>query len=931
MSGFARSRDRIGRDDYRETMTERVVLTGRGEQLEELLAVISRMDESGSVFVVVDGARGVGRSAFLEGLAQRLEVRDAPPRVVRVVGVPWESAIPFGVLDQLAPSSTVRGTQDDYFAPAAHIVSALLTVSAEGPLATVLLIDDAQDADASSLRALATAVRHNRSARLAVVCTRRPRPAGDPETHRVLDVAADRRFVLSPLRIGSVAEMAAERGIALSVSSVGELVRHTGGLPKHISALLDELPRDVWRGVRPQLPAPSFVFSEVRASLSECDSVARRMVEAVAVLGSAGALPTVCSLARIEDPWTAIDAAERRGLLVVHHESSAIVLDIPDPMVRAAVLATMSRPLRAHMHRQAAEVLTDPADVLAHTVEADPLPGIGMSEELAHLATERAARGEWATAAELFELSSRTAVEPGRRDDMIVRAVDALLGAGDVRTAAGHVAEIESLAETPMRNAVLGYLAILRGRPQEADARLERAWQLVRTSREPEIAAVICHRQVLHNLARCDGAKLVEWADRAVELVGADHSTAVEAQAIRGLGLGGTGRTTEALASYRDLWGQAGTGAVGQRVQMGAGWLHLATDHVELARAELESAAPTDFLGGSTRIALWARAWVARTYFVTGDWDAALRTVGEGADLGDSSGQALIVPLLQWTATQIHALRGDWVAASDSARRGDAGARDYAIMRVPAALAHAAVAEARADYPAVLRALAPLTEPWARKDVSETGFWPWPDVYANALVVEGRLQEADEFLAEHEARATVNAHRSGSARLACARGRLHGALGDLDSARVSFEHALTLLAPLPLVYDRARVNFAYGQTLRRAGKRREADSVIAAAREGYLAIGATTYVRRCDRELKAGGVHAVLKDRPSDTLTPQEDAVAGLVSTGMTNREVASELFLSVKTVQFHLTRVYAKLGIRSRAELAATKARERPTFAAEP
>ena len=67
-------------------------------------------------------------------------------------------------------------------------------------------------------------------------------------------------------------------------------------------------------------------------------------------------------------------------------------------------------------------------------------------------------------------------------------------------------------------------------------------------------------------------------------------------------------------------------------------------------------------------------------------------------------------------------------------------------------------------------------------------------------------------------------------------------------------------------------------------------------------------------------MHAVLKDRAHDALTPQEDAVSSLVATGLTNREVAAELFLSVKTVQFHLTRVYAKMGIRSRAELAAAR-----------
>lgn len=155
------------------------------------------------------------------------------------------------------------------------------------------------------------------------------------------------------------------------------------------------------------------------------------------------------------------------------------------------------------------------------------------------------------------------------------------------------------------------------------------------------------------------------------------------------------------------------------------------------------------------------------------------------------------------------------------------------------------------------------------------------------------------------------------------RGRIHGARGDIDAARETFEAALENLATLSLPYDRARVNFAYGQTLRRAGRRREADAVMRTARELYATLGATSYVQRCDRELKAGGLKASgdgtrRSHMDLAALTPQEKAVAALVAAGNTNKDVAGELFLSVKTVQYHLTRVYAKLGIRSRSELAA-------------
>jgi DNA-binding CsgD family transcriptional regulator len=96
--------------------------------------------------------------------------------------------------------------------------------------------------------------------------------------------------------------------------------------------------------------------------------------------------------------------------------------------------------------------------------------------------------------------------------------------------------------------------------------------------------------------------------------------------------------------------------------------------------------------------------------------------------------------------------------------------------------------------------------------------------------------------------------------------------------------------------------------------------VIGVARELYLSLGATTYVTRCDRELKAGGLRQVRATRADVDLTPQEESVSSLVSQGLSNREVAAELYISPKTVQFHLTRVYAKLGVRSRSELAALR-----------
>jgi DNA-binding CsgD family transcriptional regulator len=234
-------------------------------------------------------------------------------------------------------------------------------------------------------------------------------------------------------------------------------------------------------------------------------------------------------------------------------------------------------------------------------------------------------------------------------------------------------------------------------------------------------------------------------------------------------------------------------------------------------------------------------------------------------------------------------------------------------------MASVAMAETRAwSTDALLRAFSRSP----RGGLDEPGFWPWHDVYANALVVTDRLTEAEAFLAPLEELAHRRGHRSASARLGYVRGRLLAARGDLPGAEAAFEQARARLAALPLPYERARVDFAHGTTLRRAGRRRDAAALLTTARQAFAALGAQVYVERCDRELRTGRPAARGAEADAALLTEQERTVATLVATGMTNQEVAAGMMLSVKTVQFHLTRVYAKLGVRSRSELAARSAR---------
>ena len=866
--------------------------------------------------MLVEGPAGIGKTALIRRFLE--EAR--PPIVVGAAGDEAETHLPYGMLAQLLagiPDATAvvgQLTGDrEHLSVGARMLRVLDNIQAQGPV--VLVIEDAHWVDAPSLQALTFALRRLHADQVLAVFAAWDEPARLTEgVRRLAEGERGLRIRLAGLPADELAELAAGLGVGpLPRRARERLFEHTGGSPIHARALFEELdPHTSWWAEEP-LPAPRSFASMVLARLAGCSPSTKRLVEGSAVLGLRCSLGLALRLADVDDAAGPLEEAAVPRLLEVTDGTRTVAF--PHPLVRAAVYHGMGPSQRSALHNRAAAALEGGA-ALDHRVAAVLGEDAALAVEVAAYAREEAARGGSAAAAAHLVAAAWLHPEGGSREDLLLDAFELLLFSGEVADAVLLVPDVQRCVDSARRLTLLGHLAVLTGHQDEAEVLLRAAWDRCDPAAEAVLAMLTSAQLAQMCLLDLRVEEAIEWARRSMAAAGPARAT--PALAVLVIGLGMVGRSDEALALAGRQPGPDSDSPAGLLLRFGQGIVKMWNDDLPGARRDLAAVVAASHDHPSSREGVMGLSFLAEVEYRLGAWNDSVLHAGLAVSLATDADQHWALALVHSSAAWVPAARGEFdvadhhvrTAAGHATRLGDAG-----VLAAATAGAHYALC--RGDAAGAAEALAPAVEMGARAQRVEPGVNVWRELWAEAMVALGRLEEAEAALEPLETLAAARGRRACQGRAARVRGTLNAARGNRPAAQAAFEASLVFLEGLRMPFELALADDAYGRFLRRTGKRRRAAGHLQAALDTYHRLGSRPFSTRCARELAACGLPGTRRDQSKQTdLTPQEQAVARLVAAGRTNREVAAELVVSVKTVEYHLGNIFAKLRITSRSQL---------------
>jgi DNA-binding CsgD family transcriptional regulator len=886
---------------------------GRQRELRILSERLAAAEMGQPQVVYVEGEAGGGKSTLLSRFLGSL----ADAVILQAGGDEAETLLSYGVTDQLQPgASTKPGT--DPLAVGVRLLDLFDRLQSGGQV-VVVAIDDLHWADRPSARALLFALRRLRADKVLAVVSARSGGLVDPGWARF--VGGDSRVTrmrLAGLSPGDLTELADAMGLGvLSHRGASRLAAHTEGNALYCRALLEELgvARLSAAGAR-GLPAPRELSALILARVAALPAAAQSLLAAASVLGQHAPVPAIVSVARLPDARHEVDAAVAAGLLT--EGGSALELAFAHPLYRAAIYADLSPASRRELHARAGEVVAGSAR-LAHRAAASLGPDEALAAELEASAEAAAAAGDAAASAWALEQAAALSLTAQDRESRLLDAAVVLLNAADTSAAARVLASCQ--VTSARRDALAGLLGVFTGSPG-AEGSLLAAWQAHDPVTEGETGArtatSLANWMVLSG--RPDQA--LTWADRAVSGTVAGSALRAMARTAQAYAFAAASRGPEGLAALGFL------PASGSEVPMAEtdalimrGMLKVYVDDLPGAIADLGVAAARLRTGRPSTYPGPCLTHLSEAHFRRGDWDAAVAHAQLATSLAQDTDRPLDLARAHARSAQVLAFRGQWPAAQAHVAAARAAAERFPLVLAVAcaATAGACLAFALGDLAGVLAATEPVRATKALGVGGRPGIFDWRAIEADALIGLGRLDDAQTALSEFEDAIPAAGLASATLALTRCRGNLAVARGSAAQAEAAFRQGHVIEAQVPMPFEHALLSLDDGRRLRAAGNRPAAVAQLEKAHRLFSGFGADPFVQACATELAALQVTAATGSPAALLgLSRSELAVARLAATGLTNREVASQLYVSVKTVEYHLRNTYIKLDITSRRALAA-------------
>jgi DNA-binding CsgD family transcriptional regulator len=795
------------------------------------------------------------------------------------------------------------GDPVDHRTLAVAVRDILQLLSERGPI--LIAVDDVQWLDPSSSRALTFALRRLDASPVSLLLARRlAEGAQQSELEQAQGAGRVRHLVVRPLSVGALHRFLRDRvDRPFARQTLLRIHERSGGNP--FFAL--ELARVLDANVDPlqPLPVPETLEELVRKRIDELPTATRQALALASALGT----PSESVLERAGVAADALRPALAAN--VIERENGTI--RFTHPLLSSVLYQDLGEERRG-VHQRVAGIVDDPLLRARHVALSTESPDTGVAAVLGDAARLAADRGASAFAAELAEQALRL-TPPDLGDDRRRRALAAAraqLAAGEwthARTIATDL--LTETAAGPMRAEALLLLAEFE-HDDLAVPVLEKA--LREASSHAALEARIQLRLAWAERFRKGFAAALEGTRAALELADGLDDDVLRFEALVQLytlgSMVGDPETQAYAARAREL----ATATRDERLLRDANVLVLpmlaGSGSLDARRAVLER----EYRQWQERDelfcaeVLWDLSWIE---LWAGQWDLAADHAARSRDLRRQYGVERNQDYIPIAWIAVH--RGQLELAQQESARAlelceeQIGFHPPLLEAVPGLVAlwrgdAATAAERLGEADRQAAALG-----WGAPDAR-----PWTADYAEALLELGRIDDALRVIDLWEADATRLARERVLAHVTRCRGLVAAAGGAVDEAVPLLEHAVTRHDEVGDAFGRARAQLALGIVLRRARRKRPAREAIHAALGGFEQLGAATWAEKARAELGRIGGRA-----REEGLTAAERRVAVLVAAGRTNREVAAELFLGERTVAGHLTRVYAKLGVRSRTELA--------------